>query len=517
MSHVMALLPSVAMLTGAENYTTWRNAMSDILTLLPAEGFPFSGLDVCENKWLIQLRNVPVRATDGTATVSLTQEQIDENEVIDNARKERERLSRTAIAMINARTTNGLIPIRFENAHNLWKMLKDTYGIAGPSAIYSMFQQTGNFCISGAKEPSAEIAQLEQIYSQLTSNNVEIPPLVQAMTLLGSIPEQWKIASSFLAAKGDVKDVTFHAVRSAILQEYNQRQTANNSQAHRFSGVKQGNQKPAWRPYKGQQQQQRPYNNGPHQNQSQMRPQGQQQQQQRSGPPPKKNRRGKKNHQQVNEVSNRNTAQCIDYTAQDATMFASASVVRDVPAQHVGERSLLTRISHDPRPRPYERLTPGRFGTAKLRAVLQYDERLKNRENLGLIPLTDEQLRRKLLHIELTKELKKDEQEQNLMTAFRSDGETSTIPKGERREAFLRQQEVQDEYRHMNEIFRAHFATGESKQTSEMEMDDAVSKTISEDAPTLFDPETVSLGGSDADQTEMILPFTPEMSPTIQM
>lgn len=72
MSHVMALLPSVAMLTGAENYTTWRNAMSDILTLLPAEGFPFSGLDVCENKWLIQLRNIPGRAADGTTTVSLT-------------------------------------------------------------------------------------------------------------------------------------------------------------------------------------------------------------------------------------------------------------------------------------------------------------------------------------------------------------------------------------------------------------------------------------------------------------
>ncbi|KAF7783119.1 hypothetical protein Agabi119p4_2495 [Agaricus bisporus var. burnettii] len=299
MSHVMALLPSVAMLTGAENYTTWRNAMSDILTLLPADGFPFSGLDVCENKWQILMRNISSTAADGS-TIVLTQEQVEENEVIDNARKERECLSRTAIAMINARTTNSLIPIR-------------------------------NFHISGAKEPSAEIAQLEQIYSQLISNNVEIPPLVQAMKLLRSIPEQWKIASSFLAAKGDVKDVTFHAVRSAILQEYNQHQTANNSQAHQFSGVKQGNQKPALRLYKRQQQQQqRPYNNGSHQNQLQMCPQGQQQQ--RSGLPPKKNCCGKK--------TTSRTRPCL-------------------PLQVSFEMSLLNI--------PYEHLTLGRFKTAKLR------------------------------------------------------------------------------------------------------------------------------------------------------
>jgi hypothetical protein len=84
-----------------------------------------------------------------------------------------------------------------------------------------LYQQTLGFRIIGNKELSAEIAHLEMIYNWLTDVSVQIPGIVQAMTLLGSMPEHWKIASSFLAAKGSVTGVTFQTVRAAILQEYN--------------------------------------------------------------------------------------------------------------------------------------------------------------------------------------------------------------------------------------------------------------------------------------------------------
>jgi hypothetical protein len=147
----------------------------------------------------------------------------------------------------------------------LWSDLTDTYGTAGLLAIFALYQQTLGFRISGNKELSAEIAQLELIYNRLFDVNIPIPGIVQAMTLLSSVPEHWKTTSSFLAAKGSVTGVTFQTVWAAILQEYNQWQTSK-SQASCFSGVKKGGPRPSWQQQQGcpqfqggqQQQQQEP-------------------------------------------------------------------------------------------------------------------------------------------------------------------------------------------------------------------------------------------------------------------
>jgi hypothetical protein len=223
----------------------------------------------------------------------------------------------------------------------------DTYGTAGPLAIFALYQQTLGFRITGNKEQSAKITHLEMIYNRLTDVSVQVPGIVQAMTLLGSVPEHWKIASSFLAAKGSVTGVTFQTVWAAILQEYNQWQTSK-LQASCFSGVKKGGPRPPW------QQQGRPQFQGGQQQQQQQQPQGQQQQQpgnNRPQGPSKKNHRGKKNPQQgaaksVAPVSN------DDYTSKDARfVFSAKSGTEQVNTPATGLNAILA-ISHDPRPRP---------------------------------------------------------------------------------------------------------------------------------------------------------------------
>jgi hypothetical protein len=166
------------------------------------------------------------------------------------------------------------------------------------------------------------------------------------MTLLGSVPEHWKIALSFLAAKGSVTGVTFQTVRATILQEYNQRQTSK-AQASCFSGVKKGGPRPPW------QQQGRPQFQGGQQ-QQQQRPLGQQPQQPGNNHlqgPQKKNCHGKKKPQQgaTNTVA---PATSDDYTRKDAGfIFTAKSGIEQVNSPATGSNAILA-ISHDPRPRP---------------------------------------------------------------------------------------------------------------------------------------------------------------------
>ena len=469
MSQVFALLSSVEMLTGAENYDNWKNQISDILTLVTADSYHYNALEVVQGEWVIS--GIPHSvAADSTLSAS----QISENNELYKERQEKDRLSKMAIAIINSRVTRGLVSTRYMFAHELWTFLENTYGVAGPSAIYALYMQTTNFRISGNKEPSAEIANLEMIYNRLSSCQVEIPALVRAMTLLGAIPEHWKIASSFLAAKGSVSDVSYQAVRAAILQEYTQRQSSHAHSANRFSGVKTSGNKPQWQHFnKGPQQQQRPYN-GQQQQQQQQRPQGQQQNwNNNQNPGPKKQtRRGKKKPQQVNEVHMSTGIISLnhdDYSAQSSTLFANhataqasgfASVATSAPPRQV-ERSLHTRISHDPRPRPY----PTPYEAAKIRAVQKWDDRMSARSNSETSTIPNDLLRDLMLQ-------KQWDEEERL------------------REATQNFEAMQYERRWMEEAFRQQ----KEKQEKEDMLVDPVDEAILQEAPKKFDLDAVSLG-----------------------
>jgi hypothetical protein len=353
-SQVFPLLNAIQLLTGAENYPQWRFAMEDILTLTEASSFCFNGMDIVNGRWNIH-GTLHVAAEGET----LSQDHMDENYKLRKQREERNHLRKLVIAIINNRITPGLTASHTNDPETLWHDLADIYGTAGPLAIYALYQQTLGFRITGNKEPSAEIAQLKLIYNWLVDVSIPIPGIVQAMTLLGSMPEHWKIALSFLAAKGSVTGVTFLTVRATILQEYNQQQ-ASKAQASRFSGVKKGGPRPPW------QQQGRPqFQGGQQQQPGNNRPQG----------PQKKNHRGKKKPQQgaANTVA---PATNDDYTRKDAGfVFTAKSGTKQVNSPATGPNAILA-ISHDPRPRPENQPSPGRFKTAKKRVFQAYKDRM---------------------------------------------------------------------------------------------------------------------------------------------
>ncbi|KAF7761198.1 hypothetical protein Agabi119p4_10607 [Agaricus bisporus var. burnettii] len=114
-SAVLPLLNSVPILTGADNYDSWKRNMRNILTLLQADGSSCSALDMCED----------------TATTT--------NDPAEVAK--RAQVQKIAIAAINTRIAEGLISISYTSVRDLWVALENTYGTAGPAAIYSMYQQ----------------------------------------------------------------------------------------------------------------------------------------------------------------------------------------------------------------------------------------------------------------------------------------------------------------------------------------------------------------------------------------
>jgi hypothetical protein len=237
-SQVFPLLNAIQLLTGAENYPQWHFAMEDILTLTEARSYRYNGMDIVNGRW-----NITAALNVAAEGATLSQAKLDENQEILKQQEECNYLNKVVIAIINNRITPGLTTSCTDDPFILWHDLMDTYGTTGPSAIFALYQQTLGFRITGNKEPSAEITQLKLIYNQLTDVSVPIPGIVQVMTLLSSVPEHWKIASSFLAAKGSVTGVTFQTVQATILQEYNQQQTSK-SQASHFSGVKKGGPHP---------------------------------------------------------------------------------------------------------------------------------------------------------------------------------------------------------------------------------------------------------------------------------
>jgi hypothetical protein len=269
------------------------------------------------------------------------------------------------ITIINNWITLGLTASCTDDSEALWHDLTDTYGTASPSAIFALYWQTLGFRILGNKEPSAEIAQLKLIYNQLTDVSVPIPGIVQVMTLLGSVPEHWKIASSFLAAKESITGVMFQTVWAAILQEYNQRQTSK-AQASCFSSVKKGGSCSPW-----QQQGHPQYQEGQQQ---------QQQQQQQPGNnypqgPSKKNHHGKKKPQQgaANTVA---PATNDDYTRKDAGfVFTAKAGTKQVNIPATGPNTILA-ISHNPCPRPKERPSLGCFKMAKKCVFQAYKDQM---------------------------------------------------------------------------------------------------------------------------------------------
>ena len=76
-------------------------------------------------------------------------------------------------------------------------------------------------CKLGTSNPAKDITKLYTHLEWLRANQVVIPDYVQGMMLLNAIPEEWDhIAAYYVQTTNAVANVTFAAIRTAILAEH---------------------------------------------------------------------------------------------------------------------------------------------------------------------------------------------------------------------------------------------------------------------------------------------------------
>jgi hypothetical protein len=189
----------------------------------------------------------------------------------------RETLSLQATAVIESALPDHMIRETFANAKDLWTKLKESYGVQGPTFVYTKMMEVINYKIPDVADPSGHIAQLAAIFSQLNSAGATMHESIQAMMLLNAMPHCLEtVTSMILAAAKRVANLKFEDARDAIVAAWRNPHTVANAACFR----QQGQQKPQWnknvpnqasgskpqgnpQQKQGQWQQQKPANPGP--------------------------------------------------------------------------------------------------------------------------------------------------------------------------------------------------------------------------------------------------------------
>jgi hypothetical protein len=125
----------------------------------------------------------------------------------------------------------------------LWDKLETTYGVRGPSFIYSKLMESMNFKVPDTQDPSSDIAHLFALFAQITSTKATLHESLQVMMFLNALPARLEFVSTHvLATKTTVDDLKLEATRAAVMAAWNTPGSTANA-AH----FKQQNQnKPAW-------------------------------------------------------------------------------------------------------------------------------------------------------------------------------------------------------------------------------------------------------------------------------
>ena len=146
---------------------------------------------------------------------------------------------------------NGSMTLRL--AHNLrtgivgttaaltWTALNTQFAQTGVAAVYQDFKAAMR-CKLGTSNPAKDITKLYTHLERLRANQVVIPDYVQGMMLLNAIPEEWDhVAAYYVQTTTTVANVTFAAIRTAILAEHDHLGGTKQNQHHitdKISAVK---------------------------------------------------------------------------------------------------------------------------------------------------------------------------------------------------------------------------------------------------------------------------------------
>ena len=128
-----------------------------------------------------------------------------------------------------------------------WTALQTTFARSSVSAVYQDFKAAIRMKV-GTSNPAKDITKLFTHLERLKANGVTIPDYVQGMMLLNAIPDDWDhVAAYYVQTTTAIANVSFTAIRTAILAEHDRLGGTRQNQSHiadKISAVKRKGQSP---------------------------------------------------------------------------------------------------------------------------------------------------------------------------------------------------------------------------------------------------------------------------------
>jgi hypothetical protein len=144
----------------------------------------------------------------------------------------------------------------------LWNALKASYGKVMASTVFKDFKDCLNACILLTADPNIYFDKMFGAFAQMSAVDVEVPPQLQAMIALATLPQKWEMLISVVTGDIEMSDLDSGKVRDAIITQFQVDSVChglNKHNANKISVVKCKHGDPNWRNQQGSNQQQQGY------------------------------------------------------------------------------------------------------------------------------------------------------------------------------------------------------------------------------------------------------------------
>ena len=129
-----------------------------------------------------------------------------------------------------------------------WANLDNAFRQLGIGSIYADLQAALHVKISGGQNPQVEMQQMLTLFERLCANSMAVSDPIQGMMLLNALPAKWdNIAMVYLWGQNVLANVTFAAVRDAIMVEYEWTSHPSTLAVQKISAVKHKGKSPQFR------------------------------------------------------------------------------------------------------------------------------------------------------------------------------------------------------------------------------------------------------------------------------
>ena len=136
----------------------------------------------------------------------------------------------------------------------VWTAITTTWSKTGISAIYQDYKAAIRIRV-GTSNPAKDITRLQTHFERLAANNAPVSAYEQGIILLSAIPDEWDhVAAYYVQTCPAVANVSFDAIRKAVLAEFDRSGGSRTDQTHvadKITAIKRKGKPPHFSKQKG--------------------------------------------------------------------------------------------------------------------------------------------------------------------------------------------------------------------------------------------------------------------------